>query len=216
MNRKKIYLTIDDFPSKWGAEKIDFLVSQRIPAILYCRGEFLEQYLDFAVYAIEHGFLLGNHSYSHPHFSDLSLAACQIEINRTEQLIQMAYQKSRTLRPLKTIRFPFGTGGPEGLETYLANCGFQKAAFLSLAASQSYSVPWTIDTLDYKPRLTREPIKLVEILKDELEHSIRAEEVLLMHDFDHNQDGFIQMIHALQQYNGLEFAIPNFVGKDEK
>lgn len=84
---KIAYLTIDDSPSKDMKSKVDYLLAKSIPAIWFCRGEFMEQHLPHVTYAIENGFIIGNHSYTHPYFSTLSLAQCAQEISKTEQMI---------------------------------------------------------------------------------------------------------------------------------
>lgn len=79
MNTSKyldIYLTIDDGPSQHTHKKVDYLKKHNIPAIWYARGEHIERYPDQLMYAITNGFLVGNHSYSHPYFSNISLEEC--------------------------------------------------------------------------------------------------------------------------------------------
>ncbi len=63
---KKIYLTIDEFPSEDGLDKLNYLEEKDMPAILFCRGDALEKRLEYAVKAVKKGFILGNHTYSHP------------------------------------------------------------------------------------------------------------------------------------------------------
>ena len=84
---KIAYLVFDDSPSKDMKMKVDYLVLKKIPAIWFCI-EFLEQRPSYAVYAIEKGFIIGNHSYSHKHFSDLSLEQCYQEIEKTDKIIE--------------------------------------------------------------------------------------------------------------------------------
>ncbi|MCL6589622.1 MAG: polysaccharide deacetylase family protein [Firmicutes bacterium] len=112
MNIKKAYLTIDDSPSKDFRAKVDFLYGKNIPAIFFCTGENLQKYEEDAIYAVHKGFVIGNHSFSHPHFSDLSLEQCELEIKRTDEIIQRIYQKSGIKLPAKFFRFPyFDSGG---------------------------------------------------------------------------------------------------------
>ena len=62
MTKKIAYLIIDDGPSKDMKKKVDFLVSKKIPAIWFCRGDYLEKRPEAAVYAIKKGHIIGNHS----------------------------------------------------------------------------------------------------------------------------------------------------------
>ncbi len=51
---KRIYLTIDDSPSKHTITQVDFLKSLQIPAIFFCRGEYIPKFKDHLIYAIQH------------------------------------------------------------------------------------------------------------------------------------------------------------------
>ena len=111
MVRKIAYLTIDDCPSDGMKRKVDFLLRKNIPAIWFCRGEFLEKRQKHIVYAIKNGFVIGNHSYNHPLFSRISLKECFRQIKVTDELIERAYEKAGIERPAKVFRFPWGDKG---------------------------------------------------------------------------------------------------------
>jgi peptidoglycan-N-acetylglucosamine deacetylase len=108
---KTAYLTIDDAPSPGMKSKVDFLKKKRIPAVWFCTGESLERLPSQALYAVRQGHVLGNHSYTHPYFSDLELEECFFQIQRTEEIIEALYQQAGVLRPMKCFRFPFGDKG---------------------------------------------------------------------------------------------------------
>ncbi len=172
-SKKIIYLTIDDSPSKEMKQKVDYLVAHQIPAIWYCRGEFMHRELSSIIYAIEKGFWIGNHSYTHPYFSHLSLKECMEEIQKTEQLIEEAYRLAGASRPCKLFRFPFGDKGGgknflkrytkqekemvDSLQNYLRQEGFQRAIFEGITYSyyveagldRDIDASWTFDTKDY-------------------------------------------------------------------
>lgn len=119
MEIKKAYLTIDDAPSKDFRNKVDFLLNARIPAIFFCPGKQIPDYESDLIYAIQHGYIIGNHSFSHPYFSDLTLEESQFEIKRTDEIIEQLYQKSGVERPAKFFRFPFfDSGGDENGAEY--------------------------------------------------------------------------------------------------
>jgi len=113
---KKAYLTIDDAPSPDFMGKMKFLHQHGIPAIFFCEGRYIQGREAFLHTAIENGFLIGNHSFSHPHFSDISVEKGKREILRTHDLIEHSYQASGLGRPARYFRFPYfdngdGTGG---------------------------------------------------------------------------------------------------------
>ena len=111
MIRKIAYLTVDDCPSDDMKRKVDFLIGKDIPAIWFCRGEFLEKRQESVVYAIKNNFVIGNHSYDHPLFSKISLKECFTQIKVTDELIEKTYEKAGIERPAKVFRFPWGDKG---------------------------------------------------------------------------------------------------------
>lgn len=126
----RAYLTIDDSPSSRTDDLIDALKERDIPALLFCRGDRLEKNTQVIVCAIEKGFVIGNHAFSHTRFSTLSFEQCAEEIEKTEKLIEAAYKSANKKRPGKYFRFPHmdrGAGGwvvdydavPEHRETLL-------------------------------------------------------------------------------------------------
>lgn len=119
MKRKKAYLTIDDAPSEDFKDKVDFLYRKNIPAIFFCIGENLLKYKDVVIYAIKKGFVIGNHSYSHRYFSDLSIDDCKSEIQKTDEIIDELYKKSGIKRKIKLFKFPhFDKGGDVSSKEY--------------------------------------------------------------------------------------------------
>lgn len=109
---KKAYLTIDDAPSPDFTAKMEFLQRLGLPAIFFCEGRSIQLRQTELHAAIEHGFLIGNHSFNHPHFSDLSTEQCKQEILTTDELIEALYRAAGRERPAKYFRFPyFDTGG---------------------------------------------------------------------------------------------------------
>jgi len=105
---KTVYLTIDDGPSKDMKVKVDYLLSKNIPAVWFCTGINLEKRTNYALYAIKKGYIIGNHSYNHPHFSNLTLEECYEQIKKTDEIIDKIYQKANVIRPAKFFRFPHG------------------------------------------------------------------------------------------------------------
>lgn len=108
---KRAYLTIDDAPSPDFRRKVQYLVSAAIPAMFFCRGDFLELNEPDALYALSKGFLIGNHSYSHPFFSELSVAAALAEIDRTDRIIERLYRRAGFRKLPRYFRFPHGDKG---------------------------------------------------------------------------------------------------------
>lgn len=101
------YLTIDDSPSPHTDALTDFLTRQNIPAILFCRGDKMEQNLSPIVRAIKKGMTIANHNYTHRPAGTLSYDEIVSEIEKTESLIDEAYHQAQTARPGRYFRFPY-------------------------------------------------------------------------------------------------------------
>lgn len=108
------YLTIDDSPSFYMDELVDYLESKSIPAIFYCRGDRLEENMESAVRALKKGFLLANHTYSHKRASEHSADWIIHDIDRCAALLDQAHEQAGIPQKEKYFRFPHidrGTGG---------------------------------------------------------------------------------------------------------
>ena len=104
---KKAYLSIDDSPSPVTGKLVDYLHDNNIPAMLYCRGDFMENDTDSIVRAIEKDIVIANHNYSHTPAGDLTVEQVIAEIEKTESMIEAAYKKAGKTRNGKYFRFPY-------------------------------------------------------------------------------------------------------------
>lgn len=106
-NVREAYLTIDDSPSERMEDLVGFLEARKVPALFFVRGDALERNPAPVIRAIQKGFLIGNHTYSHRRASELSLAEVQEDIARCEALIERAYRAAGCIQPHKTFRFSY-------------------------------------------------------------------------------------------------------------
>ncbi|MHA1503545.1 MAG: polysaccharide deacetylase family protein [Candidatus Heimdallarchaeota archaeon] len=169
------YLTIDDSPTEDFLNKVNLLSSKGIPAIFFCRGDRLEKRPDDAISAIKKGYVLGNHSYSHPNFSKLTLKECFQEIKQTDEILDKIYRDAEVPRPAKLFRFPGGDKGSnldaehgwpddenkrlfmQGIQNYLKKLGYDQPIFQNISYKWfkdarlhlDKDVYWTYDTRDY-------------------------------------------------------------------
>jgi len=166
MNGKIAYLTIDDAPSADFTQKVDYLLSKDIPAIFFCTGEALEKRPKPVIDAIHKGFLIGNHTYDHPHFSEIPLDACFEQIQRTDQIIDTIYSQAGEAVPAKYFRFPYGDKGaltrddpfapmPEvgqkrkiALQSELHRLGYSQPEFTDVTYSY-YKAPNLLEDVDW-------------------------------------------------------------------
>lgn len=111
MNKKAVYLTIDDSPSSSFKDHVALLKKKEIPAVFFCIGKLMKNHWADLKMAIQNGFIIANHSYSHPSFSDLDLESAKNEIKKTDDLIQELYEEVGVELTRKYFRFPYGDKG---------------------------------------------------------------------------------------------------------
>jgi peptidoglycan/xylan/chitin deacetylase (PgdA/CDA1 family) len=209
---KNIYLTIDDAPTEDMMGKINFLVGKDIPAIWFCIGKQIEQNPEPVIYALKKGFIIGNHSYSHPHFSKIPLDEAKEEILKTDKIIDDIYIKAGVKREKKYFRFPYGDRGAgdyatdhllkhyrtqvQELQKYLISHGYINPIpnvrywnYFFKHHRSSVDLYWTFDCLDWALGINR-GILTVNSLEDLLE---RIDKYFLKHKT--NQSDEVIIIH---------------------
>jgi peptidoglycan/xylan/chitin deacetylase (PgdA/CDA1 family) len=218
---KSAYLTIDDGPSTDTKIKLDHLLSKNIPAICFFRGDHLKQFQECAIYAIKNNFIIGNHSYHHPLFSNISLNEARHEITKTDRLIEETYKKAGIKRPGKIFRFPYGDKGGENknkIQGILSTLGYQQPPFQGVTypwfKNKSLDVDldsyWTYDFEEYR-------IDDVEQILDKMTAldaitklpDLPSNEILLIHDHDKTRDAFFKITEKLSGMP-LAFKLPVF------
>jgi peptidoglycan-N-acetylglucosamine deacetylase len=120
---------------------VTWLRDNRVPATIFITGSMVDnRYTDAGrqvlalIDANRDLFDLGNHSYSHPDFRELTAAQIADELARTEASIQ----RYTTVKPRPLFRPPFGAYDTR----VLAAVG---------AAGYSRTIMWDVDTIDWRP-----------------------------------------------------------------
>ncbi|HEY5526699.1 MAG TPA: polysaccharide deacetylase family protein [Candidatus Anoxymicrobiaceae bacterium] len=128
---KRIALTFDAGADAGATAKIlDTLKDAELHCTFFITGQFATQYPDLVKRLAAEGHELGNHSWSHPHFPELTQAQVSSEVTRTE----LAVKKLTGLDTKPYFRFPYGAGS---------------TALVKQLNSMGYiGVLWTFDTLD--------------------------------------------------------------------
>ena len=159
-------LTVDDVASRNTPAMVDYLRDKGIRAIFFATGENVERFYEEACYALKNGMILGNHSYSHPHFSQLSMEACANEIEKCEQVLDQLYHDCGIQREYRPFRFPYGDKGGENreaLQAYFREKGFDKVDDTQIPYSwwaesglnRDIDTLWTFDFEEYHIRPAR-------------------------------------------------------------
>lgn len=156
----KAYLTIDDGITVNTPNIINYLCEKEITPILFTIGKQIETHWDEALYALKMGAIIGNHSYSHPHFSELTLSECITEIENQEDILNKLYHTAGVERKYKLMRFPYGDKGgknKEDLQKYLKKNHFCRIDDSNIrydwykenALDTDIDVLWTFDFAEY-------------------------------------------------------------------
>lgn len=84
----RVALTFDDGPSIWTAPLLDLLAKHNAKATFFVCGHAVEAYPHLLTRMLAEGHEIGNHSYDHPRFTDLSDEEIVHQLRRTQELIQ--------------------------------------------------------------------------------------------------------------------------------
>ena len=229
----KVLLTIDDVSSVNTPAIVDYLNGKKIKAIMFMVGQWAEGHPDELVYALQHGMIVGNHSYTHPHFSELSFDECIKEIEKNEEVLNDFYEQSGVERRFRPFRFPYGDKGGENkdlIQKYLADNGFDKVDDTDIqypfwheqGLDKDIDTFWTFDfqeycirpdsgfTLDDSMKKIHDPDPEggAALLKDPGNH------ILLLHAHDETDElvpGYYRIFIEELLKNGVEFIEPAFI-----
>ncbi len=160
---KRAILTIDDVPSNNTRAIVDCLNKKDITAVMSAQGDRLERMPENAIYALQHGMILGNHSYSHPNFSALTIEESREEIEKCEEQLERVYKMAGVERKYRPFRFPYGDKGgqnKDALQEFLKQKGFDKLDDSQIpytwwkesGLDRDIDTLWTFDFAEYNIR----------------------------------------------------------------
>jgi peptidoglycan-N-acetylglucosamine deacetylase len=216
------YLTIDDSPSKDFKKKVDYLLKKNIPAIFFCRGDLIEKREKEIIYAIKKGFIIGNHSYNHPHFSQLSFEDETEQIKKTDKIINNIYKKAG-LKSKKIFRFPYGDKGNnktiKKLQQVLKNLIYRQPEwhgitykwFKDRKLDKNYDCYWTCDIKEWclKGNYNEDIKTFNDVLKRiNKTRNSNSNEIILMHDHEQTTKYFFKIIDELIKKD-FKFCLPD-------
>lgn len=226
-------LTIDDFSSGNTPAIVDYLKEKGIKIIFFATGKNVEEYYEEAIYAVKSGMIVGNHSYSHPHFSSLTPEECFAEIEKCEQVLDKLYKDSGVERKYRPFRFPYGDKGGENkdiIQKYLKDKGFHKVDdkhipypwWKEFSLDTDIDTFWTFDFAEYLIRpgsdFTKESVW--EKMNDQNPEAGAAlfgennRHILLLHAHDETEELVPEYYKQFVDYlleKGITFDEPGFI-----
>ena len=229
----KALLTIDDIASNNTPAIVDYLKENNIPALMFAWGEKVEDNYENAIYALKNGMIVGNHSYSHPAFSKISIEQAVEEIEKNERLLDRLYKDAGVERCFRPFRFPYGDKGgsnKDALQEYLRKNGFDKVCDTQLEYEwwKAYGLDkdidtfWTFDFAEYQIRkdsgFTKEDVfKRIEDPAPENGAALLADgsnHMLLIHAHDETEEmvpGYFKLFIDRLMEKGVVFEKPEFI-----
>ncbi len=173
---------------------MQFLIDHGIKATIFPTGATVEsQFTDAGrevlalVDAHPAEFDLGNHSYSHPDFTELSAAEMQAELATTEAAIA----KYTDLNPRPLFRPPYGAVDSDVLE------GAGEAGY-------AYTIMWDVDAIDWLPEADGGPT--TDDIVNKVVNNAQGGSIVLMHLGGYNTLDALPGVIAGLQARGFEFA----------
>lgn len=140
---KQVALTFDDGPDQMITPKIlKVLKEHDIKATFFILGNRAKANPDLVKRIAEDGHAIGNHSWSHPNFDDISMDEALKEIEDTQEVLEDAIGYRTSL-----FRPPYGA---------LSENKLDQIHQMNLAV-----VNWTVDTMDWSGNSSEEILKLV-------------------------------------------------------
>jgi len=150
-----IALTFDDGPGPYTAAVVNELRRLKAPATFFEIGEQISAYRRLVANMSHWGFVIADHTWTHPQLTSLPSAQVVNQIARTKNLITKI-----TGTPVQFLRPPYGA---------------QNARIRTLAGRQGLvTTLWSIDTTDW----TRPGVSVIVARA----LAARAGEIILMHD----------------------------------
>ena len=169
---KKIALTFDDGPHpKITGEILEILKEYKIVATFFVIGQNAKNYPDAMKLIVESGCEIGNHTYHHENFRNMSLEEMKAEFEKCEDILKNTYSLNVTLaRP------------PEG---------FCSDALYSVSDEMKYDIIlWSIDTKDW----AHTP---AEDIVNNVLSNVKGGDIILMHDYLSGKNGTREALRVI-------------------
>jgi cellulose synthase/poly-beta-1,6-N-acetylglucosamine synthase-like glycosyltransferase/peptidoglycan/xylan/chitin deacetylase (PgdA/CDA1 family)/spore germination protein YaaH len=202
---KKIVLSFDDGPDRrWTPKILDILKEKNAPGTFFVIGDQANRAPDILKREYAEGHEIGNHTFTHPRFDEISHTQLKWELNLTQRLIESTLGvKSILFRP------------PYGIDHQPENA--EEVAQLPYPQEMGYViVGQRIDPNDWRMPDEKHQVPAQEIVNDVMRQAAKGN-IILLHDGGGDR---AQTVAALPQIidelrsQGYEFvAVSDLIGK---
>ena len=167
---RKIALSFDDGPDpRWTPAILDILREKKAPGVFFVIGDEASRSPGLLQQEYDEGHEIGNHTYTHPRFDEITHAQLRIELNLTQRLIESKLGVKSTL-----FRPPYGIDHqPEYAEEVAALPLPQEMGYLLVGSR--------IDPQDWRQVNGKSQIPAREIVANALRQVNRGN-IILLHD----------------------------------
>jgi peptidoglycan-N-acetylglucosamine deacetylase len=192
-----VHLTFDDGPSSVLTPKLlDILKEQNVPATFFVEGDRIAENRAILARAKAEGHLIGNHSWDHSNFHNLSQADQVSQVTTVDELIE-PYTGN-----FKLFRYPYGNS------TCFGNQKIHELGYTGI-------VGWHVDSCDWAYAanggfVTDRQAQICEVEPQNKGHVLREVEkhgggVILMHDVHANTVNSVREIILRLKHEGYSF-----------
>lgn len=223
--QKQVAITIDDVPNtkkfqqdRFKAQLLKKLDSMQLPVAIfinegkiYATDSVSKNFQLLNDWAKRKYITLGNHTFSHPRYSDVGFDAFTSDIDKGESITRELAKKFE--KPLKHFRFPFNDLGKDSLqrkeiENYLAQKDYQITPFTVESTDWAFDIAYEYylakgDKANAKIIGEKYVNKTIEIFdffeaQSELQFHRQISQIYLCHDNSLNADYLPKIIRLLK------------------
>jgi len=185
-NKKRISLTFDDGPDPTYTPKLlELLKKEKVPATFFLLGQNVEMYPEVVKEIVDHGQVIGSHTYDHKDLSTLDESVMTNEITKTDQIIKkLTGKKPAYFRP------PYGSVNEKAAE--LINRPI---------------IQWSVDSEDWKSKNS-------QMIIDRVTSTAYDGSIILLHDIYPETIGAVPEIIRDLKKEGYQFVSLNTLLND--
>ena len=199
----QVVLTFDDGPDEtYTAQILDILEKEKVPATFFITGANAQDNLPLLKRINKNNFEIGNHTYSHPNISEVSIARAELEMKSTRLLIEAVTGKSTVL-----FRAPFNADSEPTTVAEIIPIALSKK-------NNYYTIGESIDPTDWEEGVTANTIYKRVVEQYEANPN---KGVILLHDAGGNREATVKalpdIIHYFKEKNVEITTVGNILGK---
>jgi peptidoglycan/xylan/chitin deacetylase (PgdA/CDA1 family)/spore germination protein YaaH len=178
-----VALTFDDGPDRrWTPKLLDILKEKKAPATFFVIGKNMSNAPDIVAREVREGHEVGNHTWTHPNIGETPAGQTAVELSATQRLFETI-----TGRSMRLFRPPyFGDAEPSTPNEVAPLLDGQKQGYIAVGLR--------IDPDDWKKP---EPKHIIDTTLDRLDDTVRAGQVVLLHDSGGDRSRTVEALPGL-------------------